>query len=524
MSKWRIGVYLRLSSEDGDKEESNSITTQKSMIKYYLSDYKDIDIYKIYIDDGYTGTDFDRPGFQDMLEDIYSKKINAIIVKDLSRLGRNYIAVGDFIENTVLKYKVRFISINDNVDSYLRPEIMNSLEMAMKNLMNESYAKDTSGKIRSSFQSSKRNGKYIGAIAPYGYLKDEKDCHKFVVDKTASEIVKKIFDYVIVGKSKQEIADILNEQNILTPSKYFKTILKYKFGRISDKWNVKMLDGILKDESYIGNLVQNKRQRLSHKNHNLVRLAEEEWIIVKDHHKQIIKKKVFYQVQNILYNRNVKITKDGNYAPYSGYVKCFDCNCNLHRKTKKNSDKAYYYCGTYLTTKKCSKHYITECEINETVLVMLNKYIDLLCDLKERVNSMISFSNVEYNNDIKKIKLVELNKNIEKQEKLINDLIKDYQCDLISKEDFEDFHKEYLFELNNLRLSREELEEEKINKFNLDWLNDLKSLDKITTITKSVVDEFINNIYICEDKNIKIEFKYNEQYNEAIRYLNSTKI
>lgn len=176
MSKWKVGIYLRLSSDDDDdKLESNSITNQRNLINYHLSDMKDISVYKCYADDGYTGTDFDRPAFQEMMDDIRNKKINCVIVKDLSRLGRNYINVGHFIDDTLPRYKIRFIAVNDNVDSYLRPESMNSLEVYFKNLMNESFAKDISKKVRTSFEISKKNGNFIGVVAPFGYLKDPED-------------------------------------------------------------------------------------------------------------------------------------------------------------------------------------------------------------------------------------------------------------------------------------------------------------------------------------------------------------
>ena len=519
MSKWRIGVYLRLSSEDGDKEESNSISTQRSIIDYYLSDFKDIKKYKEYIDDGYTGTDFNRPGFEAMLEDIYSKNINAIIVKDLSRLGRNYIKVGDFIDDIIIGKKVRFISINDSVDSYLNPESLNSLEVPIKNLMNEGYAKDTSNKIRSSHKTSKKNGKYIGVVAPYGYIKDKEDGHKFIVDSSSAEVVKKIFNYVIKGLTKQDIADELNKQHILTPSKYFKDVLKYKRGRVSNQWNVKMLDEILKNETYIGNLIQGKRQRLSHKTHNIVRVSEDEWIKSDNHHKPIIKETIFNQVQNILYNRNIKINSSGSYNTYSGYIKCADCNCNLYRRFKRDTGRAFYYCGTYIKSGTCSKHYITEEELNETVLIMLNKYLELLIDLKAKINDIISFSSIEYNSEVRNMKIIEYEKDIEKYEKLISDLKKDYQLDIINKEDFEDFYNEYLYELNNLKLAKEEIENQNEKTFNLYWLNNLKKLEKLDSINKLIVDEFIENIYIYEDRRIKIDFKYIDQYNEAIRYL-----
>ena len=182
------------------------------------------------------------------------------MVKDLSRLGRDYLGVGELIETSIPKYNIRFISINERIDSYLKPKSIKSIEVPIKNLMNEGYAKDTSNKIRSSHKTSKKNGKYIGVVAPYGYIKDKEDGHKFIIGPSSAEVVKKIFNYVIKGLTKQDIADELNKQHILTPSKYFKDVLKYKRGRVSNQWNVKMLDEILKNETYIGNLVQGKKE------------------------------------------------------------------------------------------------------------------------------------------------------------------------------------------------------------------------------------------------------------------------
>ena len=184
-------------------------------------------------------------------------------------------------------------------------------------------------------------------------------------------------------------------------------------------------------------------------------------------------KKIFNQVQDTLYNRNIKVKCDGNYSPYAGHLKCFECRCNLYRKTKKSTNKTYYYCGTYIRTHNCSKHYITEDALNEIILTLLNQYIDMLSDLKKKVDKITITSSIEYNEDIRRFKNVEIEKEIMEQEKLIDQLIDDYKNDLISKEDFEDFHKEYLFELNNLRLKKEDIEKDN-NEFNLEWLNEIK--------------------------------------------------
>ena len=181
MKKWLMAEYRRLSADEikSEKDESNSVTNQGKMIQYYLEDKKDIKIYKSYVDDGYTGTDFDRPGYKQMIQDIKKGKINGIIIKDLSRLGRNYIEVGNFLDEIVPCYNLRFISINDNVDSLHNPDFMNSLEIPLKNLMNEGYSRDSSKKMRSNLRASKKSGNFIGKNAPFGYIKREDDCHNF---------------------------------------------------------------------------------------------------------------------------------------------------------------------------------------------------------------------------------------------------------------------------------------------------------------------------------------------------------
>ena len=319
MKKWILGIYRRRSFDEKGEEESNSVVNQKKLIDDYLVDKNDIIIYKDYVDDGYTGTDFNRPAYKRMLNDIKKKKINGIIVKDLSRLGRNYIEVGNFIYEIVPEYGLRFISVNDNVDSFKNPNVMDSLEIPFKNLMNESYSKDSSKKMRSSLKASKKSGNFIGKTAPFGYLKDPDNVHKLIIDKDAAIIVKRIFDLALKGKSKQEIVEELTNNNILTPSVYLKEKYDIKVSRISYKWNTKMLDTILQNKTYIGSLVQCKRTRISHKTHNMVRVAEDEWVVSKERHNAIIKEEVFNQVQNILYNRNVRVNKNGKFYKYTGF-------------------------------------------------------------------------------------------------------------------------------------------------------------------------------------------------------------
>ena len=518
---WYYGLYLRLSKEDGDDIESESITNQRSIMEIFLRNEKNAKKFKFYIDDGYTGTDFERPEFMKLINDIESGKINCIIVKDLSRLGRNYIGVGKIIENIIKKYNVRFISINDNIDSYKNPKSMDGLELAFKNLMNEGYAKDISNKMRTSLKSSKRRGNFIGKYAPYGYIKDKEDCHKFIVDPEAASVVKKIFSMILEGHTRQQVVEYLNLNHILTPSIYFKEILHYDINNVSKEWNLAMVDNILRNRTYTGDLVQSKRERISHKNHSLVRTPEEDWIISDDHHKKIAKKKVFDQVNDILYSRNNKVNKDGCYYPFTGYIKCADCGTSLYRKfkTKKKKKIAFYYCGKYLTKKECTKHYINEKMLKEIVLSSINKYIELMCDLNKKINEVVKESSIEYNEEIKKIKIVEITKEIKKFELLLEEVRKDYMDDIISKKEFDNYNNEYLYRLNKLKIDKENLKKKDLQSINLEWIKKISEKNKFEEINKNIVDEFIDVIYVTEDSNVKIIFKFKDQYKEAIEFL-----
>lgn len=204
-----------------------------------------------------------------------------------------------------------------------------------------------------------------------------------------------------------------------------------------------------------------------------------------------------------------------------GFIKCSECGSNLYRLTriKKDMEQVYYYCGTYLRTKKCNKHYILEKELDNSVITILNKYIEFICDVNNKIEDIVSVSKIEYNYEIKKIKILEINKEIEKYKTLLNEVCKDYKCDYITKEDFENYKRTYLYEVNRLRLEKEELEKSKLTFNNLKWINTFKKIGKFELIDRNIVDEFVENIYVNDDRSIKINFKYQEQYEDAIKSL-----
>ncbi len=521
MKKWKLGMYRRLSADEKVEGESNSVSNQKKLIEYFLNDRPELTIYKSYVDDGYTGTDFNRPGYKEMIKDIEKGKINGVIVKDLSRVGRNYIEVGKFLDEIVPYYNLRFISVNDNVDSYINPGYMNSLEIPLKNLMNESYSRDASKKMRTNLKASKKSGNFIGKIAPFGYLKDSEDYHKLIIDEEAAKIIKNIFYLALKGKSKKQIIKELEINNIPTPSIYLKNKFGISVSKISDKWNVNMVDSILRNEMYKGNLIQGKRTRISHKTHNMVRVAEDEWIIKENTHKEIIKKELFDQVQDLLYGRNIKCNIQGSIYKYAGFVKCSECGCNLYRKKriKNNKEVYFYYCGTYIKTKKCNKHYITEKELDETVLYTINKYINMICELDEKIEDIVNYSKIDYDEEVKKIRLLEIDKNLETYKNLLEELVKDYQCDFISQEDYLDFKEKYLYEINRLNLEKEEINNRKIKSYDLKWIDNFRMNQKLEKLDRNIIENFIDNIYVYNDKSIDIKFKFKNEYEEALSYL-----
>lgn len=392
MQKYKVAAYLRLSKEEFNNEkESNSITNQRQIINDYLEEHKEYKLVDYYIDDGYSGTNFDRPEFKRMLEDIKNKKIDIILIKDLSRLGRNYIEVGNYVEVVFPTMGVSVISANDNT-------VINCLDyykddnFTFKNLFNDMYAKDISKKVRSSLIVKKNNGEFIGKLAPYGYIKDPNDKHKFLIDKDVAHIIKKIFDMILDGKSRKEIANFLNDNDILTPSEYL-NINTNKDEKVKKKWNSEMVNSILRNENYTGTLFQGKKRKLNYRVDRKINIDKENWIVTQNHHEAIISKETFDKVQNIL-DRKPKVNKDGSIDILSGILKCKCCGSNMIKRTSKG--KIYYYCSNYYRKKKCENNKSTSKNVLEEFI-------------KKELN-ITEITGLNIDNNIKYIKVVSNNK------------------------------------------------------------------------------------------------------------------
>lgn len=325
--EYRVGMYIRLSREDGDKEESSSVSNQRDMIRHYIDEFSELIYVDEYVDDGYTGTNFDRPGFKKMIADIENGRINTVITKDLSRLGRDYIDTGYYMQKYFPEMGVRYIAILDNVDSKT-DDGMNELA-PFKAVMNDMYCRDGSKKIKSVFYQKKKKGEFIGSTPPYGYRKDPEDRHHLIIDEEEAVVIRRIYELSLEGWSYGKIARRLTKENVPVPSatrnnmkRTGASILCWKEGAVSD---------ILKNQVYLGKIIQSKYRKLNYKSKKKIRTKPDEWIIVDGCHEPIISKEIFDMVQNI--SKNPTFFKYGDKPVHNyllkGLLRCAECGAPL---------------------------------------------------------------------------------------------------------------------------------------------------------------------------------------------------
>ena len=535
---WKVALYIRLSREDEeDKIESNSVTNQRALLQEYLKNKNEFVIYDIYIDDGYSGTDFNRPNFQRLLNDMKDNKFNTIIVKDLSRLGRNYIEVGNYIEQIFPLFKIRFISINDMIDSYKDPASINNVIVPFKNLMNDEYCRDISMKIRSAFNTKKRNGDFVGAWAPYGYIKDPKNKYHLIIDEESSQTVKLIFKWALEGKGRNTIAKELNKMGILNPTGYKQKILNLNYTNLSATsfgndyaWTNTTISQILKNRVYVGDMVQCKERVVSYKIHKIVKNPKEDWIIVENTHEPIVDRDTFNKIQDLLFSRDNRVEKNGELSKFAGHIRCADCKRAMNKKTlsnkNRNRDYWYYICSTYRNKSKdlCTKHSIRNDKLEEAVLEAIKLQISLVIEMEEILKEInksktVSLRNNNIENNIKRQEL-----ELEKNKKLKKSSYEDWKLGVITQEEYIEYSESYTKAINEIEENLKYLYEEKQNYKNQvqsdnSWITVFKKNKNITELTKEIIDELINCIYVHEGTKITIDFRFKDEYENALNYI-----
>ena len=519
---FRVGLYIRLSREDGDKEESSSVTNQREMLKRYVSEQENFFIVKEYVDDGYTGTNFDRPGFKQMIEDIEAGIIDTVITKDLSRLGRERLGVGHYTEIYFPEHNVRYIALLDNIDTYFDAG-MNDMA-PFKGVINDMYVRDISKKIRSSLIERKKAGNFLGVTAPYGYQKDPNNKFHLIINEKEAEVVKRVFRLYLEGNGLTRIAQILTKDGIPVPGES-RDIGKTRRTALYSSWKQTTIRRILDNRVYLGELVQFKRRKINYKSKRRITVPEEERYICRGTHEAIIDEESFNAVQNILKkNKSFKGTKH-DYL-FKGLLFCSECGARLNVTYSNYALKRYgeyrytTICYSYsrLYSDICTRHSNSIPELEEVLI----KHIKEVCSryINENLqDELISMAKKQKQFELKQItnekKLETLEQKISDIGLYIKNLYMDKVKGVVSENDYVSLVADFTKDRDNLIKEKEELikiinnqkpqidETAKIEKLAKEFL----SLERPT---KQLLNELIEKITISENKEINIYFKFNE--------------
>ena len=528
---FNAALYARLSREDGDKNESDSIINQKDLIREFLKTKPEIKLVSEQVDDGYSGVDFNRPALSAMLDDVRNGNINCIVVKDLSRFGRNYIEVGRYIRTFFPLFGVRFIAINDDYDSADENNTANNYIIPFKNIINDAYCADISKKVRSQLEIKRKKGDYTGAFVPFGYLKSSGNKNKLIIDTAAAEVVRDIFKSKIAGMSYQKIADRLNSLGVLSPLEYKQSMglscsaaLKVN---AKTKWSPNAIQRILQNEIYTGTLVQGKTTTPNYKIKNKIAKDKSEWVRFENAHEAIISKEKFELVADLL-GRDTRSAPSENTAyPFSGIVFCSKCEQTIVRKVTRGKNTAYYFyvcTRTHKTDKRegCAGIRIKEDKLFKAVTLSLRNYIKSVLDMEQALKFIDGIPAqksgvINMQNQIK-------NK-IKESEKLQNRkvrLYEDYTEGDITRDEYELFKKNYDLQISEIQAALDNLQKE-IDRFSgasnheyNKWTEYFREYRDFTEISREVIVKLINKIVIYEGGRLEIIFRYRDEFAEIL--------
>lgn len=522
---YNVAVYLRLSKDDGEagKAESNSITSQRDIIRSFIRKQDNMDIFDFYVDDGWSGANFDRPAFKRMMGDIEAGLIDCVIVKDLSRLGRDYIGSGRLIQKTFPEHEIRFIAIGDNYDSLTADFNEESLVLPVKNFINDAYCRDISVKVKSQQKMKRESGQYIGAFAMYGYMKDPDDKNHLIIDKYAAGIVESIFEWKVDGYSFKAIAERLNDMGVLSPLEYKKSNgEKFKTGfhtRKRGKWSAQAVRRILMDETYTGTLVQGKSERVNYKVKKSVTKPAEEWVRIPDAHEAIVSKDLFGVVQQLLRTDCRSASGKNTSHLYSGLLFCGDCGEQMTRRIVRHgsSTRVYYICSNYNKNKKCSRHSIPEEDLDRLVLYGIKSRIGIILD-QMAVVAGVKNLDMRYDDIVAFDKeIVDLKAEQEKYRKLRAALYEDYKKGIISEEDFKTFSAIYEEKHGAIESDLEKQMENLKNLFKHGLeagmkLEEYKDVLDVEELNRTTLVHLVEKIFVYEDKRVQVVLRNQNQF------------
>ena len=528
---YRACIYTRLSRDDGDKPESDSIANQRALIRDYLKQHKEITIVSEHSDDGYSGVNFERPGFAEMMDEIREGKVDCVVVKDLSRFGRNYIEAGNYIEKVFPFMGVRFIAINDSYDSSDKSQ-SDSLVIPFKNLINDAYCKDISVKIRSQLEIKRKKGEYIGAFVVYGYVKDPEDHNRIIVDTYAAEVVRAIFRWKMAGMSQNRIADKLNSQGVLCPMEYklsmgVKVQTNFRVHKQA-KWSAVSVTRILTNELYTGVLLQGKSSTPNYKVKKRFDKKQSEWIRIENAHEAIITAGEFETVQELL-GKDTRISPDEEALyPLAGYVVCGDCGQNMVRKTipRRGKKYVYYVCSTNKAKKGCSSHSISENKLMDAVLHVIKEQISTVMRIEGLLEMAQSLPENQRNIFNYDARIVKLQEEIERNKGFRMKLYESLEEGMIDKDEYFIFKKNYSDKISLAEKNIQSLEAERDaavekNAADYSWVDAFKKYEGIERVERQVVVNLISEIRVYEGNVVEIDFQHNDAIEAALKIIDT---
>ncbi|MBQ8905078.1 MAG: recombinase family protein [Ruminococcus sp.] len=533
---WRAALYIRLSKEDGDKAESNSITSQREILGEYLKMHPEIVLYDHYIDDGWSGTNFDRPAFVRMMHDIEAGAVNCVIVKDLSRFGRNYTDAGTYLDKVFVRLRVRFIALNNGLDT--ASEQMNAatqcISVGVTNVINESLAATTSVNVRGTLNVNRRQGKFIGSFPTYGYLKDPQDHHRLIIDDEAAAVVRMIFAKFIRGRSILGIARDLNEGGYPNPSAYKRARgMNFRHRGQTDSdgfWPDSTVRRILRNEMYIGNMVQGKTTTLSYKLRQCRAVPQSDWIVVEGTHEAIIDRDTFDRAQALL-NRRVRTAPQKREADlFAGFVRCGKCGRMMQKKTNQHSygTYGYYRCvtGGRLMAHACTSHSIRIDRLEEAVLTTVQKMIDTAIEMDSLLQDLGRQLQRQVQRDCA---ARQKNSHIQEREKLkgmMLELYPDWKSGAISREEYLALKESFTEKIASLERRIGALEqngEDTVCEGENEFIRHFKQYGTLKALTRPILTELVEEILIFPDNQITIRFRFADIYQQTLEQIRANR-
>lgn len=533
-ARYQTAAYARLSVEDSGKIDGYSLQNQESLLMEFIDSHNDLHLHKMYVDNGFTGTKFERPAFEEMMQDMRNGIINCIVVKDLSRLGRNYLEAGNYLEQIFPFFKVRFISVTDGYDSISPDFTDEALIIPLKNIINEGYAKDISIKVSSAMETRKRQGKFMAKNPVYGYLKDPDDKNHLIVDPDTSGIVQRIFQMRLDGVSLGMIAKKMNEEEIPCPSKYFvlKGISK-ETKYLNSYWSRSTANKILRNRMYLGCLVYGKTKTSLAKGIKDYAIPENEWKVVEGTHEPLITKEQFDKVQELLEESSLDAQNHASYAEgvvtnlFRGIVRCADCGSGMRmaklRKAKKGVPGEYDYYGLYECARhkmiyeySCPKKSIHKEILDKTVEESIRFHIKLFLDLEQVISDLNKKTSVRNAAVGVQEQIRKKQRRIAKIEQMTSSIYEDYQDSILNETEYLQLRKNYAdevfqltSEMNELMKQETQYSEEFHSVGNLADL--VHQYADFRELNREIIEAFISQVKVHTDGRLTIIFRFDDE-------------